>query len=76
MPTLNIKNFPASLYERLKERARRQHRSMAQEVTHMLDAALREPETLSILEIEGLGEELWADVEAAEHVERERKSWG
>ena len=75
MPTLNIKNFPGSLYKQLKERARRQRRSMAQEVTHILEEALREPEALSLLELEGLGEKLWAEVNAAEHVERERQSW-
>jgi plasmid stability protein len=75
MATLNIKNFPVSLYRKLKERARRQHRSMAQEVTHILEQALGESDRLSILELEGLGEELWAEVDAAEHVERERSTW-
>ena len=75
MPTLNIKNFPASLYRRLKQRAGREHRSMAQEVTHILEQALEEPEALSILDLEGLGAELWTDSDAAEHVERERSSW-
>lgn len=75
MATLNIKNFPASLYRKLKERARRERRSMAQEVTHLLEEALEESEPLSILELEGLGEELWRDEDAAEHVARERDSW-
>ncbi|MSR19562.1 MAG: hypothetical protein EXR91_01085 [Gemmatimonadetes bacterium] len=75
MPTLNIKNFPASLYRRLKQRAGREHRSMAQEVTHILEQVLEEPEALSILGLEGLGAELWTDSDAVEHVERERSSW-
>jgi plasmid stability protein len=75
MPTLNIKNFPASLYRKLKERARREHRSMAQQVTHILERALEEPEPVSILELEGLGEELWQAEGAAEYVARERESW-
>lgn len=75
MATLNIKNFPAGLYRKLKERARRQHRSMAQEVTYLLERALDEPEPLSMLELEGLGEELWREGEAAAHVERERGTW-
>jgi plasmid stability protein len=75
MATLNIKNFPASLYRKLRARARRQHRSMAQEVTHILEQALEEPETLSILELEGLGVALWEETDAREHVERERDSW-
>lgn len=75
MATLNIKNFPAGLYRKLKERARRQHRSMAQEVTHILERVLEEPEPQSLLELEGLGEALWKDGDAAEHVARERASW-
>ena len=75
MATLNIKNFPGSLYQKLKERARREHRSMSQEVTHLLEMALEEPEPLSILELEGLGEELWRNADATAHVTRERDSW-
>jgi plasmid stability protein len=75
MATLNIKGFPAGLYRRLKERARRHHRSMAQEVTYLLERALEEPEPLSVLELEGLGEELWSQGDAATHVDRERGSW-
>jgi plasmid stability protein len=73
--TLNIKNFPAALYRKLKARARRERRSMAQEVTHLLERALEKPEPLSILELEGLGEELWRDEDITEHVARERDSW-
>lgn len=48
---------------------------MAQEVTHLLENALDEPEPLSILELEGLGQELWHDQDAGAHVARERDSW-
>ena len=75
MATLNIKNFPAALYGKLRERARRQHRSMAQEVTHILERVLEEEEPLSILELEGLGSDIWKEIDAAEHVERERSAW-
>lgn len=75
MATLNIKNLPDALYLRLKERARLQHRSVAQEVTHILVQILEEPEPLSILEMQGLGRELWEGVDAAAHVEAERESW-
>ena len=75
MATLNIKNFPAGLYRRLKDRARRQHRSIAQEVTHIVERALDEEVPLSILEIEGLGEEIWRGRDAAEYVDAERRSW-
>ncbi len=42
MATLNIKNFPDDLYERLQERAQREHRSLAQQVIHTLGSATRE----------------------------------
>lgn len=74
MATLNIKNFPDELYDRLRERAQRERRSIAQETTHLLERALTEPEPHSILELDGLGRELWQD-DAAEHVRRERRSW-
>lgn len=75
MATLNIKNLPDALYRKLQARASREHRSVAQEVTHLLEEALGEPEPLSILDLQGLGAELWAGTDAAEHVERERRAW-
>jgi plasmid stability protein len=35
MATLNIKDFPDGVYRKLKARAKRDHRSLAQEVTHI-----------------------------------------
>jgi plasmid stability protein len=75
MATLNVKNLSDELYRRLQERAKRQHRSVAQEITHILEQALNEPEPLSILELQGLGKEEWKGIEAATHVDRERESW-
>ncbi len=75
MATLNIKNLPDGLYKKLQARARRQHRSVAQEVIHLLSRAVAEPTPRSILELRGLGKELWRGVDAASHVERERRSW-
>ena len=61
MAILNIKNLPNSLYRKLQARAKRQHRSVAQEVTH--------------LGLKGLGKEHWRGVDSSKHVERERASW-
>jgi hypothetical protein len=47
---------------------------VAQEVTHILTEALEDREPLSILELRGLGKDLWSG-EAAEHVDSERRSW-
>lgn len=75
MATLNIKNLPDPLYEALKARAESEHRSVAQEVTHLLTQALAAQEPLSILDLRGLGKELWSGIDAARHVENERASW-
>ena len=75
MATLNIKNLPDSLYDKLKARAKRKRRSVAQEVAVLLSAALETPEPLSILDLQGLGKELWRGIDAAVHVEAERAAW-
>jgi plasmid stability protein len=76
MATLNVKNLPDGLYRRLQARARRQRRSVAQEVTQILSDALDAQQPLSILELRGLGKEHWTTSDASSHVERERSSWG
>jgi hypothetical protein len=75
MATLNIKNLPDVLYRKLQARARREHRSVAQEVTVMLRERLEAPQPLSLLDLQGLGKEAWGGADAAEHVNRERESW-
>ena len=75
MATLNVKNLPDGLYRKLQARAKRQRRSVAQEVAHILSAVLESPKPLSILELRGLGKEYWEGVDAAQHVERERSAW-
>jgi plasmid stability protein len=75
LATLNVKNLPDALYRRLQARARRDRRSVAQEVAYLLSEALESSKPLSILELRGLGKELWQGVDAAAHVKRERASW-
>jgi len=75
MATLNIKNLPDALYKKLKARAKRQRRSVAQEVTNLLSQALETSKPLSILELQGLGKECWREIDSAKHVEDERASW-
>ncbi|HVH88369.1 MAG TPA: hypothetical protein VM912_16735 [Terriglobales bacterium] len=75
MAVLNVKNLPDALYRKLQARARREHRSIAQEVTHLLSEALEAPKPLSILELQGLGKEHWRGIDPAKHVERERHAW-
>ncbi|HWC17355.1 MAG TPA: hypothetical protein VG498_10080 [Terriglobales bacterium] len=75
MAVLNIKNLPDTLYRKLQARAKRQHRSVAQEVTHLLTEALESPAPLSILDLKGLGKEHWRSVDPAKHVANQRSSW-
>ena len=75
MAVLNIKNFPDGLYKKLQARAKRQRRSVSQEVTHIVSNALEASKPLSIMGLRGLGKELWKDIDAGEHVARERNSW-
>ncbi len=75
MATLNIKNVPEKLYSRLKARARRERRSLSQEVLRILDEATTPSEMVSILELRGLGKEVWQGIDPAAHVDEERRSW-
>ncbi len=75
MATLNVKNLPGPLYKKLQARARRERRSLAQEVIHLLTQAVEESDTQSILELRGLGKDLWQGIDASAHVDRERRSW-
>lgn len=75
MATLNIKGLPDELYRKLQRRARAEHRSVAQEVTKILSDVLERPKQRSILELRGLGKELWKGIDPARHVDDERRSW-
>lgn len=75
MATLNIKNLPDRLYRKIQARAHREHRSIAQEVIHILSEATEHSTPLSILELQGLGKDVWKKVDAGKHVNRERREW-
>ena len=75
MAVLNIKSVPDPLYRKLRARATRERRSVAQEVIQILDQALSETAPLSILELQGLGKEVWAGINTDEYLRRERQAW-
>jgi hypothetical protein len=75
MATLNIKNLPDPLYRKLRAWAQRRHRSLSQEVIHILTEVTQEPEPLSILDLRGLGKEYWEGIDPSTHVEQERRAW-
>jgi plasmid stability protein len=51
MPNLSVKNAPPELLAALKERARRNHRSLQGEVLATLEEAVRTPRRLTPLEL-------------------------
>ena len=75
MATLNIKKMPDRLYRKIQARANKEHRSIAQEVIHILSLATEGDRPLSILDLQGLGKEVWNNVDAAKHVNKERRGW-
>jgi predicted nucleic acid-binding protein len=75
MATLNIKNVPDALYRKLQARARRERRSVAQEVIHLLSSAVEHPTSVSIRELRGLGKDAWRAHDASVHVKVERDTW-
>ncbi|MBI4617403.1 MAG: hypothetical protein HY720_27580 [Planctomycetes bacterium] len=75
MAILNVKNVPDPLYKKLRARARQERRSIAQTVIQILSQSLETQEPLSILDLKGLGKELWSELDPKRHVESERGSW-
>ena len=75
MATLNIKKFPNDLYEHLRAIAKQEQRSLSQEVIHLLRQAVRSKEKRSLLELRGLGKDLWKDVNVEDHIQHERDAW-
>jgi plasmid stability protein len=74
MARLNISKFPDDLLQILRQQAHRERRSVAQEVIHLLDGFLR-PERYSILELRGLGKELWQGANNQTYINNERDGW-
>jgi hypothetical protein len=48
---------------------------VAQEVIHILSQATELLTPLSVLDLQGLGKEVWRGVDAATHVAEERQKW-
>ncbi len=75
MATLNIKNLPDALYRKIQAQAKRERRSVAQEVIHILSQVTERATPLSILDLQGLGKDVWRGVDAGRHVDEERRRW-
>jgi plasmid stability protein len=72
---LNVKSVPDKLYRKLQARAKRERRSVAQEVIRILEHALTEPPRLSIMNLQGLGKEIWRNINSDQYIEAERRAW-
>lgn len=75
MPTLHIENVPEDLYRELSARAERDSRTVGEEALLVLGELVERPATHSLLELRGLGKEVWEGVDPAAHVDEERGSW-
>jgi plasmid stability protein len=75
MAVLNVKSVPDKLYRKLQARAKRERRSVAQEVIRILDHALAEPPRLSIMDLQGLGKDIWRGIDTGTYIEAERRAW-
>ena len=75
MATLNIKKIPDRLYRKIQARAVKRHRSVAQEVIHILSEATEETKTLCILKLQGLGKNIWRNIDASKLINKERRGW-
>ena len=49
---------------------------LAEQLIALARRQLSSPPQHSILELEGLGKEIWEGIDAQEYVDRERDSWG
>ncbi len=75
MAVLNVKKVPDKLYRALRRRAEQDHRSIAQEVLHALSQYLQIPARHSIMELQGLGKELWKGIRVDRYLKAERDAW-
>jgi plasmid stability protein len=76
MAILNIKSVPEPLYRKLQARAKRERRSVTQEVLHILDQAVADSPQLSILDLQGLGKDVWRNIDVDQYLRTERDAWG
>lgn len=79
MATLNIKDFPDRLYRTVRHRARTNRRSISQEVIHILEEVTHGSRPASLLELKGLGKNLWRreleKKDAPDYIAEEGRSW-
>lgn len=75
MAVLNIKNFPDDLHEALVKEASAERRSVSQQVIIMLERLLEQSSPRTLLELEGLGAEIWEETDIDEYIDDLRSEW-
>ena len=75
MAVLNVKKVPDKLYRALQRRADQDRRSVAQEVLYVLSRYLQTPARHSIVELRGLGKEIWEGIRVDRYLKAERDAW-
>lgn len=75
MATLNVKNFPDALYEKLKKQAKKEGRSVASEVAVLVAESLARPRKYTVYDLRGVGAEIWRGMNVEEFLRKERGSW-
>lgn len=62
------------IQELLPRLSQEEHRQLIQELNRMLEN--ENEKSHSILELEGLGADIWAGVDVQRYIDKERESWG
>jgi hypothetical protein len=76
--TLRVEQVPDDLYERIEDASSRRGVSLRDYVLELLSHAVGQGEAearVSLLELEGLGREIWEGVDVEAYVAAERDSW-
>ncbi len=63
------------LLERVTHLSQQEKVDLIAEIANQLRADSKKGHIRSILELEGLGKEIWAGIDAQEYVSQERNSW-
>jgi hypothetical protein len=69
---LSIEDYQNALAGLTREELERLHRALADRLAGALTSS---PARRSLLELDGLGVEIWRDIDAQEYVNHERDSW-
>lgn len=73
--SITISDLPEDIYTKLKERAERGHRSVAQEISRIVSEALSGGPRASVMELHGLGRESWSGIDPKAYLDELRGTW-